>query len=421
MNRFSYSLLLLLLTPAVMLYLGYRAIKSSAYRGRLGERLGMGLPQLSAPIVVHCASMGETLAALPLIRALQRRYPTTPLLVTTTTPTGSQQVKQQLGDSVHHCYLPLDLNGVMRRFVAHLNPKAVVLLETELWPNLVHHCHQQQVPVIVANARLSARSAKGYARFARVITPMLQQLNAVAVQHSADGERLMHLGVPAKALTECGSLKFDIQIGASERQQAQQFGGQLWGQRPSWIAASTHPGEFEQAIAAHQQLLASYPELLLLLVPRHPEQFEQAKQLAQQAGLTVQQRSSGDRVKPSTQVLIGDTMGEMKTLYGATDIAFVGGSLIQRGGHNPLEPAAFGKPVLMGPHYFNFQPIGDALKQKSALIEVNDQHALARQLQRLLDNRQRRDAIGSAALAFVEHNSGATERQLNVISAAIPR
>ncbi|WP_028112627.1 lipid IV(A) 3-deoxy-D-manno-octulosonic acid transferase [Ferrimonas kyonanensis] len=419
MNRISYSLLLILATPLALLYFGWRALKSPDYRGRLGERFALGLPRVSGPLMIHCASMGETLAALPLIRKLQQQYPTTLLLVTTTTPTGSQQVKKHLGDSVFHCYLPMDHSLIMRRFLNKLKPKAIILMETELWPNLIHHSFCRHTPVILANARLSERSARGYGRFPKLVGPMLNRLTAVAAQNSNDGARLVKLGVSAARLIDCGSLKFDIPIDKPARQQAAELGQTLFGARPRWIAASTHPGEFEQVVASHQQLLRTHPELLLVLVPRHPEQFDHAADLCQQAGLTLQRRSQTTEVAADTQVLVGDTMGELMGLYGGCDIALVGGSLIERGGHNPLEPAAFGKPVLMGPHYFNFQEIGDQLQQHGALLTVANQGQLTETLRSLLNDRRQRQSMGEAALLFVSQNRGATERQLQVIRDAI--
>ncbi|MFI3246225.1 MAG: lipid IV(A) 3-deoxy-D-manno-octulosonic acid transferase [Ferrimonas sp.] len=416
MNRYIYSLLLLLLSPIALLYLGYRALKSPAYNRRLQERFGYQLPQVKAPIVVHCASVGETLAALPLIRLLLQHYPHVPLLVTTTTPTGSAMVQQHLGSQVHHCYLPVDLNGSVKRFLTTLSPTALLLLETELWPNLIHHCHQRQIPIMLINGRLSARTAAKYQRFPKLIGPLLQQLSVAAMQHSSDGERLRQLGMSPEHIHECGSLKFDVQLTDTERQWAQQQSQALWGTRPSWVAASTHPGEFEQVIHAHQQLLQQQPQLLLVLVPRHPEQFQHAQTLLEQAGLHYQTRSSQRQIHPTTQVLLGDTMGELKQWYGGCDLAFVGGSLIDRGGHNPLEAIAYGKPVFMGPSSFNFQAIVEALQNQGLLFPVADGNDLALQLQKLLTQPEHCANLRTQALAFIQQNSGAAQRQLAVIA-----
>ncbi|TKB47596.1 3-deoxy-D-manno-octulosonic acid transferase [Ferrimonas sediminicola] len=421
MNRLLYSLLLILLLPLLLAYLGWRALRSPDYRGRLGERFALTLPRTRAPLIIHCASMGETLAALGLIRTLKRQRPDMPILVTTTTPTGSAQVRQHLGDLVDHCYLPLDLGPVVARFLGRLTPIGLVLMETELWPNLVHHCHKRQIPVVLANARLSERSARGYGRFPALVGPMLGQLTAIAAQNSNDGARLVTLGAAPAGMTDCGSLKFDIAVDDAEREHASAQRLQLMGERPCWLAASTHPGEFELALAAHKTLLEHFPDLLLMLVPRHPEQFDRAAELTRTAGLTLARRSAGGPLSPQTQVLIGDTMGELKTLCGMSDIALVGGSLIERGGHNPLEPAAFGKPVLMGPHYFNFKEIGDQLKQEGVMLVVEDEHSLVQALDQLLGDDSGRQRIGQAALQFMARNRGATERQAQVVLQALGR
>ncbi|MBW3166072.1 lipid IV(A) 3-deoxy-D-manno-octulosonic acid transferase [Ferrimonas balearica] len=419
MNRLFYSLVLTLLLPVVLAYLLWRSRKAPAYRQRWGERLGLTLPKVNDAIVVHCASMGETLAAVPLIEALRARYPDKPVLVTSFTPSGSEQVKQRFGDSVAHAYLPLDLPFITRRFIRRVRPAMVVLMETELWPNLIHQCHRQRVPVMLSNARMSERSARGYARFPRLTRPMLGELDAVAAQSAEDGARLVTLGLDPAKLTICGSLKFDLDLSRANLADLRQAREQGFGQRKIWCAGSTHPGEFEQALSAHRALLRLHPDLLLLLVPRHPEQFDHAEVLAQQAGFVTARRSGGDSVDESVQVVIGDTMGELLTLYGLADAAFVGGSLIERGGHNPLEPAALGKPVLMGPHFFNFQEIGQALLQAGGMTLVNNADELADQLEHLLSLRKQAEQMGHQGQRVVDTNRGATERQLALASSLL--
>ncbi|GAA5192848.1 lipid IV(A) 3-deoxy-D-manno-octulosonic acid transferase [Ferrimonas gelatinilytica] len=411
MNRFVYSLLLTLLLPLVLLYLLWRSRKEPGYRQRLTERFGLTRPARSGGILVHCASVGETLAAMPLIRALQARYPQKTLTVTSTTPTGSAQVRKQLGDSVQHCYLPLDLPGPCKRFLRALQPELVILVETELWPNLIHVSKRQGSKVMVTNARLSARSAEGYQRWPRLVRPMLSELDAVAMQNEIDAERMVSLGLDPAKLRVCGSLKFDLQIPADAEQQLAAQRHDYLGERSVWCAGSTHPGEFEQALDAHRQLLTTHPDLLLILVPRHPEQFDHAFELSQQAGFKVVRRSDQGQVDQSVQVLIGDTMGELLTLYGFSDACLVGGSLIPRGGHNPLEPAALSKPVIMGTHYFNFAEIGDSLRQADAMLVVNNGDELAQQLEQLLSLRSEARAMGKRGLRVVEINRGATQRQ----------
>ncbi|TKB56274.1 lipid IV(A) 3-deoxy-D-manno-octulosonic acid transferase [Ferrimonas aestuarii] len=413
MNRISYSILLWLACPVVILYFLWRGIKSPDYRGRLKERFGLGLPRPHQPILVHCASMGETLAAVPLIKKLQQANPETSFVITSSSPTGSAQVKTHFGDSVEHCYLPIDLSLWLRPWLKAMRPKAVVLMETELWPNLIHQSHKLNIPVVVANARLSERSARGYGKVHKLVTPMLEKLSAVAVQNSTDGARLVSLGVNPSILTDCGSLKFDIQIDDEKRQQALSARQNLLLGRQNWVAGSVHPGEMEMALAAHKRLLDTDANWLLVMVPRHPEQFESAFNLAQQAGFNVQRRSDIEQIDEDTQVLIGNTMGELLTFYGASELCFVGGSLIERGGHNPLEPVAFDKPVLMGPNYFNFQEIATGLKAKKILIEVADQQQLAEQL--IACDDQARSEIAKRTQGFMAQNGGATQRQFEVI------
>ncbi|MBY5923354.1 lipid IV(A) 3-deoxy-D-manno-octulosonic acid transferase [Ferrimonas balearica] len=416
MNRLLYSLLLTLLLPAILIYLLWRSRKNPEYRHRWSERFGLTLPQINDAIVVHCASMGETLAAVPLIEALMARYPGKPILVTSFTPSGSEQVRQRFGDRVAHCYLPLDLPFVVARFVKRLRPSLVVLMETELWPNLIHQCHKRQVPVMLSNARMSERSARGYARFRRLTRPMLAELDAVAAQNAEDGARLVTLGLDPAKLTLCGSLKFDLDLSRANLGDLQQARETGFGDRKIWCAGSTHPGEFEQALAAHRALLRLHPDLLMLLVPRHPEQFEHAETLAKEAGFETVRRSAGGNVAQAVQVVIGDTMGELLTLYGLADAAFVGGSLIERGGHNPLEPAALAKPVLMGPHFFNFQEIGQTLLQAGGMALVNNADELADQLEHLLSLRKQAEQMGHQGQRVVDTNRGATERQLALAS-----
>ncbi|MBY6187925.1 lipid IV(A) 3-deoxy-D-manno-octulosonic acid transferase [Marinobacter hydrocarbonoclasticus] len=419
MNRLLYSLVLTLLLPLILLYLLWRSRKTPEYRQRWGERLGLTLPDVTDAIVVHCASMGETLAAVPLIKALKTRYPDKPILVTSFTPSGSEQVRQRFGDEVSHCYLPLDLPFATARFIKRIKPALVVLMETELWPNLVNQCHKRQVPVMLSNARMSERSARGYARFRRLTRPMLAQLDAVAAQSADDGARLVTLGLDPAKLTICGSLKFDLDLSHAQLGDLKNAREAGFGSRKIWCAGSTHPGEFEQALSAHRALLRFHPDLLLLLVPRHPEQFDHAEALAREAGFSTARRSAGDAVDEAVQVIIGDTMGELLTLYGLADAAFVGGSLIDRGGHNPLEPAALAKPVLMGPHFFNFQEIGQALLQSGGMALVNNADELADQLEHLLSLRNQAEQMGHQGQRVVDTNRGATERQLALASSLL--
>ena len=414
MNRSLYTLLLYLAQPLVLFYLWWRARRSADYRGRWSERYGFA-PKGFRPggILVHSVSVGETKAALPLIRTLLERYPDLPLTVTTSTPTGSEEVRRAFGDQVQHCYLPIDLPGAVRRFLNRVQPKLTIIMETELWPNLLHQLKRRQTPCLLANARMSERSARGYQkRAAPMMAEMLCNLTGVMAQFKADGDRLVALGLPAEQLTIAGSIKFDLQLPDNLATEQQALRATWAPDRPVWIAASTHPDEDQQLLAVHRQLLVSYPDLLLILVPRHPERFNTISALAGQSFNTVR-RSSGDAPTAETQVVIGDTMGELLLLLGCADIAFVGGSLIPRGGHNPLEPAAIGLPVLMGPNDFNFADISQALRDAGALVTVDDAAALQNSLGQLLAEPDAARAMGRHGKELMAANRGAVAQMMN--------
>lgn len=347
MFRILYSVILYLLSPLVFGYFAFRAYKSRDYRGRFLERLGCTKLD-TADVVFHCVSVGETLAAVPLIKKLMAQQPNCRITVTTTSPTGSAQVIKAFGDTVQHVYLPLDFSFAVKRFLQQTSPKVMVIMETELWPNLLHFAHHQGVKLLLANARLSAKSAKQYQSKGWLTRPMLKQLDNVLVQTQVEAERFASLGVSVDKINVCGSVKFDLVIEDALREKAKVLrAGWMRQQSPVWVAGSVHPGEFEAMLNAHKTLLAQYPDALLIMSPRHPEQFNLAAITVTQAGLTLARRSMNDEVNAQTQVLLGDTMGELLLMYGAADQAFVGGSLIENGAHNPLEPAAMGLPVMV--------------------------------------------------------------------------
>lgn len=410
--RILYSGLWYALMPALFLRLWWRGRRAPAYRARWRERLALGLPRQPGPTVwVHAVSVGETLAAAPMIRELLARHPATPLVVTTTTPTGSEQVQKLFGDQVLHVYCPWDTPDAVARFFRAFRPALVVILETELWPNLVAAAAARKVPVWLVNGRLSERSFRGYDRLRALVRPMLQCFAGLMVQTEAEAQRFVQLGALAERIEVTGSVKFDLLLDDDLRTRAATLREQ-WGARPVWIAASTHPGEEEQVLAAHQQLRAQLPDALLVLVPRHPERFDQIAEQIEQAGLTRVRRSTGQPVTPQTAVYLGDTMGELLMLFGACDVAFVGGSLVTLGGHNLLEPAAWGRPVLSGPNRFNFERIAELLEESAALITVTDAPSLATAVAGLLSDADSRTRQGEAARAVVAAHGGALARVL---------
>ena len=415
MNRFFYSLLFHLLLPLIAARLLWRAWRAPAYARRIGERFAIGLPAMrTGGIWLHAVSVGESIAAAPLVRQLQVRYPDWPITVTCMTPTGSERIRALFGDSVQHCYLPYDLPWAARRFIRLLKPKLAIIMETELWPNHIHQCAQMGVPVALANARLSERSARGYARFSRLTAPMLAEMNLIAVQTEIEAERFRALGARAVCVQVTGSIKFDLKIDEQLLVEAAQL-RQQWGaeRRPLWIAASTHAGEDEIMLAAHRQILIQYPDALLILVPRHPERFASVYDLCQREGFVTRRRSLNEAVTADTTVMLGDTMGELLFLYALADVAFVGGSLVPNGGHNLLEPAALGKPVLSGPQVFNFLEIAAQLRTEGALAEVTDVASLAKSVVRLWQQPQLAQQMRAAGAVVMRRNQGALKRLLD--------
>ncbi|MGH1460826.1 MAG: lipid IV(A) 3-deoxy-D-manno-octulosonic acid transferase [Neptuniibacter sp.] len=411
MNRSLYTALFYLALPLILIRLWWRSLKAPAYRQRWRERLGFYTEiSVDRPLWIHAVSVGETLAIVPLVKLIQARHPEVPILITTMTPTGAERVEASFGDSVTHLYCPYDLPCVLTRFLKKVNPRACVIVETELWPNLVNSCHQRDIPLLVANARLSARSAKGYARFGDMAENMLQQITKIAVQNGTDGQRFLELGLPESALEVTGSIKFDVQAPDGCERLATAL-RQLWGEeRPVLIGASTHDGEESALLELFSKLAPQHPDLLLVLVPRHPERFDMVAELVKKSGLKLARRSLGQQPSEKTQVYLGDTMGELMKLLAAADIAFVGGSLIQRGGHNPLEPAVLKKPVVMGSHFFNFQLICDSLKEAGGLSVVLSQSEFESEVDRLMTHPDMAYKQGEAGYNFVKKNQGALEK-----------
>ncbi|WP_068830256.1 lipid IV(A) 3-deoxy-D-manno-octulosonic acid transferase [Pseudomonas sp. BMS12] len=422
MNRTLYSLLLHLLLPLIFLRLLWRAWRAPAYGRRIGERFAIGLPAFRpGGIWIHAVSLGESIAAAPLIRELLARYPQLPITVTCMTPTGSERIQALFGERIQHCYLPYDLPWACQRFQARLQPRLAVVMETELWPNHIHACHRRGIPVVLANARLSERSARGYARFAGLTAPMLAELSLIAVQTAAEAERFRQLGARSECVEVTGSIKFDLHVDPELAQRAGEL-RESWTAtaRPVWIAASTHAGEDEVILAAHRQLLAEHGDALLILVPRHPERFADVYELCRREGFATVRRSAGAPVAANTQVLLGDTLGELLFLYALADLAFVGGSLVANGGHNLLEPAALGKPLLSGPHLFNFLEIANQLRSAGDLLQVADAEQLHAALRHLFDEPQAAAHMAESGLGVLRANQGALVRLLAGLERLLP-
>ncbi|VVO76005.1 3-deoxy-D-manno-octulosonic acid transferase [Pseudomonas fluorescens] len=423
MNRTLYTALFYLGLPLVAIRLWLRARKAPAYAKRIGERFTYGMPTLQpGGIWVHAVSVGESIAAAPMIRALLERYPTLPITVTCMTPTGSERIQALFANEarIQHCYLPYDLPCAAARFLDRVQPRLAVIMETELWPNHIHQCAKRGIPVALANGRLSQRSAKGYGRFSKLTAPMLAEMSLLAVQTEAEAQRFRDLGARSETVEVTGSIKFDLTIDPQLLQRAAELRSQWQAQdRPVWIAASTHEGEDEVVLDAHRRLLGSHPDALLILVPRHPERFNSVFDLCQREGFATVRRSTGANVDAQTSVLLGDTMGELLFLYALADSAFVGGSLVPNGGHNLLEPAALAKPVLSGPHLFNFLDIAAQLREAGALAEVDDAEGLAVEVQRLFELPRDAQRMAEAGLAVMRRNQGALQRLLDSLGRLI--
>jgi 3-deoxy-D-manno-octulosonic-acid transferase len=412
MNRTLYTLLLYALLPFVPLRLFWRARKQPAYLRHIGERIGFyrSVPAARRAIWIHAVSVGETRAAEPLVRALSERYPDHRILITHMTPTGRETGELLFGADVERCYLPYDYPGAVRRFLAHFEPAAGILMETELWPNLIHAAAMRNVPVYLVNARLSEKSYAGYRRHAALARGVLQDLAGIAAQTEADAQRLRALGARHPRVT--GNLKFDIvpppalaQLGAEWRAS--------YGDRPVLLAASTRAGEEELLLDAFERM--AVPHALLVIVPRHPDRFDEVAALVQRRGFAGQRRSSNSAVPRETAVLLGDSLGEMFAYYAACDVAFIGGSLLPYGSQNLIEACAVGKPVLIGPSTYNFAEAAQLAIECGAALSVADVGALAARARELLTDKRAASRMGEAAMAFSRAHQGAVHRVLELV------
>lgn len=426
MNRFLYSLLLYLITPLVIGRLFWRSRKAPAYGQRVMERFGrIQLPRSEKPLIwVHSVSVGETIASAPLVRELKNQYPNHRILVTTMTPTGSEQVRKLHGESVEHVYVCYDLPGAVRRFLTHARPVLAVVIDTELWPNTIAACHNRNIPIMVANARLSERSARGYARFGNLSRRMLEKVSMVAAQSQETANRFLELGIPKLHVNVTGSIKFDLQVDTHTLLEGKTLRLQWQSSMGSDIrvlaAASTHEGEDQPVVDAFKAIASTHPEVRLLLIPRHPERFNDVFQLIKANELSVARQSEGSNVPRETRVILGDTMGEMMKFLAASDLAFVGGSLVPVGGHNMLEPAALGLPVLSGPHIFNFEEISHALVKAGGMKIIESSNELAETVTHLLEDKGVHEQMSHAAEGFISKNRGALAKVMDQIERLLP-
>lgn len=420
---FLYTPLLYLLLPVLLIRLLWRGFKNPDYWHRWRERFGFIEPlQRPVDVWVHAVSVGEVRAAEPLVNALLDKAKSISLLVTTMTPTGSAQVRQCFGDRVHHCYVPYDYPAAVVRFMNKTRPQLAVFMETEMWPNIIRLCSRRAIPLLFANVRLSEKSFYRYQRVVGFMGPILRLASGFAAQTHGDAERLKRLGAREESVRVTGSIKFEIKLPASLTEVAKVLRREWGADRLVWIAASTHAGEDETLLTAYAELKQSHPNLLLVIVPRHPERFATVTRLCRRAGYeTVLRSQEVGPLGPGVDVFIGDSMGELPLFYAASDIAFVGGSLVPVGGHNVLEPCALGLPVVFGPHMFNFQEISERTLEHDAGERVADQRELVAAIDRYLSDPNLRFKTGEAGKAFVEENRGALHKTLNMLGDYLPQ
>jgi len=420
--RRLYSFLIYLIVPLVLLYLVFRGLRSGDYLKRWPERFAVfDAPEATGGIVVHAASMGEVNAASTLIGKLLERFQEFPLCLTTQTPTGSDRALNLFAETVFHVYAPLDLPGAVKRFFDRVQPRLLIIMETEIWPNFYHEAASRNIPILIANARISESSVGAYRRFRKITSATLRQVSRIAAQSAQDAARLIEIGADESRLAITGNLKFDARLPPSLIEQGESIRLALGTERLVLLAGSTHEGDEGPLLEAFTGLLDTFPGALLILVPRHPERFGRAAQLARSAGLSVSMRSDGVSCPRSTQCFVIDAMGELLRYYAACDVAFVGGSIDTIGGQNVLEPAALCKPVLVGPHTFNFQEITRQLIDRHAALRVQDARELEQAVRRLFSDPELRDRMGRAGFDLVRDGQGALNRTLEIVDGLITR
>ena len=417
----AWRIVVYLLLPYAIGNLIWRGLRYRAYWHRWPERFGFVERLPSRRVLwLHAVSVGEVRSAAPLVSALVERYPKHRLVVTTMTPTGSRQVRELFGDRVSHCYVPYDFPGAVRRFLDRVRPEAAVIAETEFWPNLFAECGRRRIPLLLVNGRVSQASLRGYLRVPSIARAMLGNADLLCAQTRVDAQRLRNLGAPEHLVHVTGNLKFDVELPAQLLEEARRLRA-YWGRgRPVWIAASTHAGEERKILGAFAWLKRRYVDLLLVLVPRHPERFHAVARLCRRRGLTVALRSGTPAELPTgTEVLVGDTMGELQRLYAAADVAFIGGSLVPHGGQNLLEACAVHVPVVFGPHMFHFEEISAMALERGAARQVHDVRGLVEAVDLYFDQPELRRAAGRAAHTLVTDNRGALRRTLSLVEDAL--
>ncbi len=420
--RFAYVLLSYLLSPLYAMYWIFRGVVNQAYWDKLGQRLGFGYPVLSeGSIWIHAVSVGEVQATVPLVRVLHDRFPNRQLLITTVTPTGAARVRSLFGDRVSHSYIPFEVPFAIRNFFNSIRPDLALIMETEIWPNLYDACGSREIPLILVSARISPQSVDRYRRFLPLFRETLSHGIVIAAQSESDAERFRSLGAAPERTWVTGNIKFDFETPADLETSGEALREQYFAGRSVWVAASTHDKEEEQVLSAHQRLLKDIPGALLILVPRHPERFATVKSLLRKREIKFVSRTDGSPCNHDTEVFLGDTMGELPMFYAASDIAFVGGTLVPIGGHNLLEPAALTLPIITGPHLFNTQDIANMFSDSGAFVQVQDAVELADALDRLFGDTAEAEKLAKKGHTILMENRGALSRLLDLMEPLISK
>lgn len=420
--RTAYSAIFYLIIPFILLRLLWRGIKAPDYRLRWRERLACYDRKYPQDVIwFHAVSVGEAEAVFPLVRQLQAQFPQTKCLITTTTPTGSARVCAVLGQTVEHVYLPYDTPGAVGRFIRCFKPVLAVIMETEIWPNLFACCGDHNIPLYVINARLSEKSARGYQKIPSLIHLVLANVKHIAAQTQEDAERFIAIGANSGQVVTVGNIKFDLEIPEEIIAEGKQLKTALFDGRFVWLVASTHRGEEQIFLEVYKQLKPKIPELLLLIVPRHPERFTEVGLLCSQNLLTVVTRTSKQPCNLDTDIYLADTMGELKMLYAAADVAFVGGSMVTVGGHNLLEASAIGVPVLFGSYMANFKEIAQKVLAHKAAIQCRDNEVIVKVIQLLYSDSGYRKLLVDNGKTFVHENRGAIEKIFEMLAGEIRR
>jgi 3-deoxy-D-manno-octulosonic-acid transferase len=417
---YFYTILFYLAIPFILLRLLWRSIKAPAYRHRWCERFALYNKNYPQDVIwFHAVSVGESEAVFPLVKQIQKQHPNLKVLITTTTPTGSARVQAVMQDTVIHVYLPYDMPDSIYRFMRCFKPKLAVIMETEIWPNLFLACGKRRIPLYIINARLSEKSSRRYQKISSLIRPALTQVSLVATQTDNDAKRFISIGAENAKVKTFGNIKFDVKVPIETIEQGLQIKNNLFAGRFVWLIASSHKDEESIFFTLYQDIKKKIPELLLVIVPRHPERFSEVKKQCDQQHLVVVLRTSKEKVNLNTDVYLADTLGELKMLYASSDVAFVGGSMVPNGGHNVLEAAAVDVPIMFGPYMSNFNDIAHRLLAANAALQCQDREALISNLLMLYKQSSYRAMLVENAKGFLIQNQGATDKICKTLSLAM--